>query len=796
MAPDAPDPQSLKSWQDAFQYPIPTVRRVEQELRRDIASNREKLRALVGTRYRELVGTAETIVDMNKEIKDVEGILTDVGRRCNPRLVEKKHQHARQMKKDAANLEVVKHNFGAQMALLHRCTTTITRLLRRRASLLLIAKLLVISRLLLKTLSQHTPSPPFLEDLRNQLATLRRTLLKRVEKKLASAKSSDGSIVESLSAFCLATSSSFSDAVHHFHEVRLDVVVGLLNSSHLNVPKALQLFVRTLQNSKMLQSRQFNDALSKLKTQPILSDPDIRSLEGLEIDVLSRWAAPEVINFTPWIRLNELSRSEATQFVKEWSAKAFGDFGKTAGTALAKGTDFAEMLTLRAATIESWLSSWGSTITHGSENIFECLRKLFNDNLKRILTNQVFAIDSVAAQISSAVSDWDTREHKLIRSLWDPDLISYDYSNGASHFKDAVLDRLLGRDDDVSAALKQYKLWLASVQDVHSFIEDIRRLKWTDVLIIEGEDIEVTSRLNDDDPQMLSAALRSAAEEAYQSLQASLKKALQEIGTSHTGSKSMFLLRLVRLIRRNIPPGFVAGDSLFADSLVVELQSLLAEDICSNISFAAFIAPIPHGSNADILRGVPGRSLWGGEPPAPVQPSPTTFRFLRRLTAILDESGPDLWDPSTTRVLKQTLGKVLNDSGNSTLEKLESSKAWSGAAVSSAEGAKESDVGERSDENKTEEANRPGTDENSLDTQVKADHSNTNNEILREWKIQLLFDTYYLATMLGDTSLLEGLVQRVRESVEPSPEMIKTIQKSAKEYWKRTELLFGLLAGP
>lgn len=45
---DAPEPQSLKSWQDAFQYPVPTVRRVEQELRRDIENNKEKLRALVG----------------------------------------------------------------------------------------------------------------------------------------------------------------------------------------------------------------------------------------------------------------------------------------------------------------------------------------------------------------------------------------------------------------------------------------------------------------------------------------------------------------------------------------------------------------------------------------------------------------------------------------------------------------------------------------------------------------------------------------------------------------------------
>lgn len=59
-------------------------------------------RILYRTRYRELVGTAETIVAMNKEIKEVESILADVGRRCNPQLVQKKLLHARQMKSDAA----------------------------------------------------------------------------------------------------------------------------------------------------------------------------------------------------------------------------------------------------------------------------------------------------------------------------------------------------------------------------------------------------------------------------------------------------------------------------------------------------------------------------------------------------------------------------------------------------------------------------------------------------------------------------------------------------------------------
>jgi hypothetical protein len=50
------------------------------------------------TRYRELVGTAETIVAMNRDIQDVESLLADVGRRCNPRLVERKLVHVRQIK--------------------------------------------------------------------------------------------------------------------------------------------------------------------------------------------------------------------------------------------------------------------------------------------------------------------------------------------------------------------------------------------------------------------------------------------------------------------------------------------------------------------------------------------------------------------------------------------------------------------------------------------------------------------------------------------------------------------------
>ena len=48
LAAEGPDPKTFKAWEDAFKYPIPAVRRMEQQLRNDISGNRERLRTLVG----------------------------------------------------------------------------------------------------------------------------------------------------------------------------------------------------------------------------------------------------------------------------------------------------------------------------------------------------------------------------------------------------------------------------------------------------------------------------------------------------------------------------------------------------------------------------------------------------------------------------------------------------------------------------------------------------------------------------------------------------------------------------
>ncbi|KAJ5783860.1 uncharacterized protein N7518_009537 [Penicillium psychrosexuale] len=782
MAPEAPDPSSLKSWHDAFQYPIPTVRRVEQELRRDIASNKEKLRALVGTRYRDLVGTAETIVAMNRDIQGVESILADVGRRCNPRLIERKHVHVRQIETGDDEKDAEKHAFGAQLSLLHRCTTSTSRLLRRRGSLLLIAKILVVSRLLHKTLSKHESVPPFLDDLWNQLASLRQTLIKRIDKRLASTSATEDTIIESLAAYCLVESPSSDDAIHRFHRVRLGIIVNQLDVSRENIPRALQLFVRTLQASKVLRSHRFSDVLMKLKARPLLSDPEIQSLDGLEVEVLGRWVAPDVKNFTPWIKLSELNRTQGLESIKEWSLQAFNKFSDGCQKSLVHSTDFSELLSLRTETVELWLSSWGSTIIHGSVNVLESLRNIFNNQLARILNTQALSLGEVGAQVSYIISEWENTDHNSFGSLWDSDLITAEYTNGAQAFKRTVVDRLLGCDEDVSTVLMKYQAWLASIQAVNESIDSLRRIRWTDILVggeVEDEDIDITPRLNEDDPQHLSDSLHSAVRDAFSSLQTSFSSAFKSFNSSHSSEKATFLLRLIRLVRRDIPAGFVSGDFVFSSEIVPDLQKLLATEVVSKAGSLSLIPSPKCNPQTGKIKTVPGRSLWEGEPAIPVQPSVSSFKLLRRLTSSMDTCGLDLWDPSTVQALKQELKTKLEAAIASALDDLDSENTPSKAETKDGHPTANGDKQKEDKPAEKSEIQSPDPD------QVAG---------LRDWRVQLFFDALYLSQMLGERNQLAGVVERAQKSAGSSAETVKTIKKLAAEYWTRTELLFGLLA--
>src|ERR1700761_8470135 len=89
MAADSIDPKSFKGWDEAFQYPVVSIRKFEQTLRNHAEDNRRKLRTIVGASYRDLLGTADRIIEMDDQVRLVEEGLDAAGRTCSSRNVEK-----------------------------------------------------------------------------------------------------------------------------------------------------------------------------------------------------------------------------------------------------------------------------------------------------------------------------------------------------------------------------------------------------------------------------------------------------------------------------------------------------------------------------------------------------------------------------------------------------------------------------------------------------------------------------------------------------------------------------------
>lgn len=54
-----------------------------------------KLSIEYSTSYRDLLGTAESIIEMDGEMQQVESYFVDMGRKCDARLLEKKNSNLR-----------------------------------------------------------------------------------------------------------------------------------------------------------------------------------------------------------------------------------------------------------------------------------------------------------------------------------------------------------------------------------------------------------------------------------------------------------------------------------------------------------------------------------------------------------------------------------------------------------------------------------------------------------------------------------------------------------------------------
>ena len=660
------------------------------------------------------------------------------------------------------------------------CPEVISRLLKSDKSVLLAAKVLVISRLLHKKLSQHPESPPYLENLRNRLTTLRRKVLTKIDNRFKSLNFSSDGLVEAMCAFSLATSSSPTDVLRHFHRVRQEAISDQIHNSrgdHENSLQALRIYIKTLKDTKTLVPGQLARALERLKSVPLFKSSDLYSLIELNLDLHERWIGDDIKIFKPYIRQDDLQRSEAERLLSLWAKQAFSSFLNDINDII-QGIDEPMKITqLRRQILELWFSNSRLSVGLDAKKALDGLRNSFNSQLTRLVHDRVASLSVVTSTIQLTLNKWQVDTFAPNLPLWAPSITSMDISSGAKTFRETLLTTINGRTSSLQSIRTKYATWLTRISAIEATIETLRSETWDDDDLddMDEMDIPLTNKqtlLSSEDPLALRHELSTSLTTAFNSLESSLKVPPPSSINEHSGRMSVYLLRILRELRQQLP--FAYQDPNLGLGSIPLLHNILAR--------AALADPWEEcrRRRRRSSNKVAGRKLWEGDPELPVLPSPWAFRFLKDLTESMAEFGVDVWSSAATDVLKETLRLMIASEFKESPPDFTSKTNGHPTVKTNGETEQETNA-----VNGTSRPPSPPTtspDKNDGDI-----------------RIQRLFDSLYLShatalkTKETDKDAMEILTGQLRDRAHLENEGPERMEKSAEEYWKRTGMLFGLL---
>ena len=804
-------PETTKTSDEVFKYPLPTIRQFHKQLQVALDEKNARLRTLVGGSYRQLLGTAEIIVEMRRDIRVAETKLARVAEGCGRSAVGKRVAGLGKLglARDMNVPGKVDLGWMARMKVLDGCVIVVGRLLRNKEAdvleleenngrkLVTAAKVLVLSRLLIKGLGDEVKSgdtgiegaPELVEEVKKRLGSLRRRLLRSVEKTLATSDRNREDLAQALCAYSLATSSGSRDVLRHFLHVRGEAMALAFESDYESNPKvgkdehilqALQLYTSTLLDVQSLVPRRLAESLLALKAKPVLKDETIRRLEGLRLDVFDRWFGDEILFFTPYIRHDDIDGPQAVEMLKGWAKRAsevlFQGFEKTLG----RISEFKTVVDLRTKVLQSWIRDGGKARGFDSSVMLDGLRKVLNDHTVRLIESRIAKLHLVGTEVEAVLDTWALNSSNRSKRLWQEELLKMELSGGAVAFKQSVLSSMHGRSDVISRVIRGYETWLHLVDELVVHIDQLKSQRWNDDLdSLEDDDVieDRNALLSREDPQMLQDQTEESLERAYKDLH----QKISSLWTSHMNSDrkghiAMFLLRVLRDIRSSLPKR--PDLNSFGLSMVPTLHKTFVSSVTSD-SVVSLVKSI------STRRKLVGRALWEGSPELPVQPSPSIFMFLHRLTTSMGNAGSDLWSPAAVIVLKRYLNIEL---GSQWIEVL---------------GAVDADKSVPANGHSSEEVEETKESETLNDAQSNGDVDTTRLGLTveRDILVQSLFDVLLLRQCLKvedgsghDGDDLASLEKTLRSRTNLEGRLTQRLQHTTQEYWKRTNLLFGLLA--
>lgn len=793
----APNPREFKSWEDAFQYPVPVVRRLEQQLRSNINENSDKLRSLVGNSYRDLLSTAERIVEMDQQIHSVDTRLGDIGSKCNARAIERIAANQRKTANAQRNRNHARNALASNIALLQRCMAQALQIIRRGIHPLRAVKLLVISRLLYTSASKSPDPPALLDHLKTKLTSLRRKLLSHVDKHLMSATLEKSALVDTLAAFSLATTSTPTDVLNHFLQVRASSLGDLVESpTQAQLHDALGLLITTIKEVQIVFPKQLSALLGRIQDEPLLQDSAIQDMPELNLEIHESWIPDDVRKFTPWLRHDQLQGSAATVVLKKWVAQARSTLMQGLNSLLDDTHEVSVVIALRKDFISRSLSSDRKLPGLDPATFFEELRASFNRRLCDLVIESANVGESIVGPYLRGEYIQSITNPGPAANLWDPANLEIDPGKGSITFRNLIHNASQGKDASLQGLVLSFDSWSSDLTTWSTTIKSMRDDRWNDDLDLDIEDdFEIDSPqdlLAREDPDELQKLLASekakSLKDAYEQIQSYVEKK----------GRTVRSLRLLRELRHQAALGETQTSiTQPPPSLFQTLHEMLAEQVLEkSVELKRSTTKSPK-----LFVRAPPTALWEGSPPLPVQPSPACFRYLHDTCKTMTDIGSDLWSPSALSILKNRLRSTIVDSLNDTLLSTSNTNG-STTTVAPSNGIDEILVNGESKQDSAEDgvsADDKPQEEQSTNTNTHISTTSSPSQSTSSPKlIQATFDILYLDKILAvsspNTASFDTAIANLKSKAELEDAAIERLRKSAGDYYKRTYLLFGLLA--
>ena len=716
--------------------------------------------------------------------------------------------------------------------------------------------MLILARLLHKVLNERSEAIPLVDTLSSKLHNLRRKLLQSIDRRLSRHELDINDVVEDLTAFCLATSSSPSIALTHFHRLRASAIQRPQEEGDVIVRDRIQtrlaLLDATIHQTRSIFPHLLSASLRTLGTRAVLDDEKVQQIKELKLDIHARWFSSDIRNYTPWTRHDELQRSAASEETLNWAKNALDILVESIQKDLGAEDNAEQIVQVRKSVLQTWLSMRSVVRGLPTKDALRKLRLPFTERCSELIHA---VADSMQQSIKSSVIDqarrWDTNDQtKALPSLWDLSITSLDLSDGAASFRETLIDRCNGRTTEIINLVSLCDDYIEKLTNMHTAFKTMRETRWDDDDYEDttdddsDNDTEAVSRdkgiydvLSREDPQTLVTSLNHSIQQMTQNLDSTISSAIipEPLLIDTPTSPGIFLLRSLRVLRQRLPDLLVATETpipkdLFAHDAVSALHNALAQSTTK-----ATVSTLEPSLEQLLSRPLHIQALWDGTPPLPLQTSPAVFKFLRALVKQMEHVGTDVWNPEAVATLKReavgSVVKAFHGAVSTTDCRAETRREQSPTAGPGAEADETSD--DTADENahrgnEEEQANDdaarasdtpsdapaadaphedPTPDAPPADPTPDATHADAPRVLAPAHFTQLLHDALYLlyALMpLPSTStytaaeaesafapLVEDLERRA--AVDGAGDAMGRLRKNAREYWRRSWLLFGLL---